>query len=192
MEELSLKEAAEVLGISLSTARRWVKTGRLNATLREGPYGPEYVIPWEEIERIKAGRPNPPPATPTIVEEDPGVVVPREWLVGVVRQALEQALSNTVNQVARGMEETLTTLIRGVEETLSNHWSEIEQGLRRELEGLRAELATTRELLLRQEEEKRSLEERYARLLEERDKQLMEEMRRMLQPKKKPWWKFWG
>ncbi|MBC7076935.1 MAG: helix-turn-helix domain-containing protein [Synergistales bacterium] len=37
--ELSLKEATEALGISLSTARRWVKTGRLRAVIREGPTG---------------------------------------------------------------------------------------------------------------------------------------------------------
>ncbi len=189
--ELSLKEAAEALGISLTTARRWVKTGRLRATIREGPYGPEYVVTQEEVARAR--RKNPTPVTVVVPEpkEEQGITVPREWLAQAMRQALEEALANTLIQMTRGMEDTLATLVKGVEETLSKQWTGVEQGLKRELEELRAELAATRKLLDKQEEERRKAEAERDRLLEERDRHLVEEMRQMLQERKKPWWKFW-
>ena len=122
--ELSLKEAAEALGISLTTARRWVRTGRLRATIREGPHGPEYMVTQEELERAKQEN----PAPVTVILPDPkdqqGVTVPREWLAQAMRQALEEALANTLAQMTKGMEDTLATLVKGVEETLSvdNHF----------------------------------------------------------------------
>lgn len=165
-----MKEAAEALGISLSTARRWVKAGRLRAVIREGPYGPEYVVTREELERAR--RENPAPVTVVAPQptEQQGVTVPREWLAQAMRQALEEALSNTVAQMTRGVEERL----------------------KEELTELRRELAATRELLDKQEEERRRAEAERDRLLEERDRRLVEEMRRILQEKKKPWWKFWS
>lgn len=178
--KLNLKEAAEALGISLSTARRWVKTGRLRAVMREGPYGPEYVITREELERARRENPVPVTVVSPQTANQQGVTVPREWLAQAMRQALEEALSNTLAQATRGLEETL-----------SRQWAGVEQGLRRELAELRTELAATRELLAKQEEERRLAEAERDRLLEERDRRLVEEMRQMLQERKKPWWRFW-
>jgi len=164
-----LKEAAEALGISLSTARRWVKTGRLRAVIREGPYGPEYIVTREELERARKENPAPVTVVAPQPTEQQGVTVPREWLAQAMRQALEEALSNTIAQMTRGVEERL----------------------KEELAELRRELAATRELLDKQEEERRQAETERDRLLEERDRRLVEEMRRVLQEKRKPWWKFW-
>jgi len=100
--ELSLKEAAEALGISLSTARRWIKTGRLRAVIREGPYGPEYAVTQEELERAR--RENPAPVTVVALQpiDQQRVTVPKEWLAQAMRQALEGALSNTLAQTSKG------------------------------------------------------------------------------------------
>lgn len=107
--ELSLKEAAAALGISLTTARRWIKTGRLRAAVREGPYGPEYIVTPEELERARQEN----PAPITVILPDPkdqqGVTVPREWLAQAMRGALEEALASTLAQMTRGMEDTLAT-----------------------------------------------------------------------------------
>lgn len=190
--ELSLKEAAAALGISLSTARRWIKTGRLRAAIREGPYGPEYIVTPEELERAR--QENPAPVT-LILPPDPkdqqGITVPREWLAQAMRQALEEALANTLAQMTRDMEDTLATLVKGMEETLSKQWAGVEEGLKEELGELRQELAATRELLDKQEEDRRRAEAERDRLLEERDRRLVEEMRRVLQERRRPWWKFW-
>jgi len=175
--ELSLKEAAEALGISLTTARRWVKAGRLRALIREGPYGPEYIVTQEELERAK--RENPAPVT--VVLPDPkdqqGVTVPKEWLAQAMRQALEEALANTLTQMTRDMEDTLATLVKGAEETLFKQWTGVEEGLKEELEALRQELAATRET-----------QERIERSIEERDKRLIEALRGLTE-KRRPWWR---
>ena|GEM_PF-2383295 len=163
--DLSLKEAAKVLGISLSTARRWIKAGRLRATLKEGPYGPEYIVTQEELDRVKGEQSSPV----TVILPDPrdqqGVMVPKEWLAQAMRQAFEEALAR--------------------------YWAGVEHELRRELEELRQELAATRELLAKQEEERRLAEAERDRLLAERDRRLVEEIRQVLREKRKPWWKFW-
>ncbi len=51
---MNLKEAAEKLNLAEVTARRWIKTGRLQATKQDGVYGPEYVISPDAVERAKA------------------------------------------------------------------------------------------------------------------------------------------
>lgn len=128
--ELSLKEAAEALGISLSTARRWIKTSRLRAVIREGPYGPEYVVTPEELERARRENPAPVTVVPPQPKDQQGVTVPKEWLAQAMRQALEEALSNTLAQVTRGMEDTLTSLVKGMEKALSRRWAEVEEELK--------------------------------------------------------------
>ncbi|MGE4375405.1 MAG: helix-turn-helix domain-containing protein [Methanoculleus sp.] len=49
MGYITLKEAAQRLGISTTTARRMVKDGRLRAELREGPFGLTYYVDEAEI-----------------------------------------------------------------------------------------------------------------------------------------------
>ncbi len=46
---LTLPEAAARLGISVSTARRWIRESKLQATKQPGPYGLEYRIPLSEV-----------------------------------------------------------------------------------------------------------------------------------------------
>ncbi len=41
----TLQQAAEQLGVSVQTVRRWVKAGKLPAQLQAGPYGDAYDIP---------------------------------------------------------------------------------------------------------------------------------------------------
>jgi excisionase family DNA binding protein len=45
----TLPEAAKRLGISVSTARRWIREGKLTAKKEPGPYGLEYRIPADQI-----------------------------------------------------------------------------------------------------------------------------------------------
>ncbi|PWI57476.1 hypothetical protein BM613_08360 [Sulfoacidibacillus thermotolerans] len=50
---VTLREAAERWGVSINSVRRWVKSGKLIAKIREGNYGQEYVIEEAEIERYE-------------------------------------------------------------------------------------------------------------------------------------------
>ncbi|HEX6971596.1 MAG TPA: helix-turn-helix domain-containing protein [Limnochordia bacterium] len=47
---IPLKEAARRLGISLTTARRWIKDGKLPAELRPGAYGDQYMVPERAVD----------------------------------------------------------------------------------------------------------------------------------------------
>lgn len=50
MPYITIKEAAERLGVSEKTARRMIKDGRLAAELRDGPYGRTYYIDEADIQ----------------------------------------------------------------------------------------------------------------------------------------------
>lgn len=54
-DELTIREAAEVLGRSARTVRRWVKSGKFReARLVQGNYGQEYRIPREAVVSVRA------------------------------------------------------------------------------------------------------------------------------------------
>lgn len=61
METITLTEAATRLGISTKTARRWVKVGRLAATLEPGEHGPEYRVAVEALTAAQVVDPAPQP-----------------------------------------------------------------------------------------------------------------------------------
>lgn len=50
MDKLTIKEAAQVLGVSEKTIRRMIKNGRLKASLEKSVYGQQYYIPKSEID----------------------------------------------------------------------------------------------------------------------------------------------
>jgi excisionase family DNA binding protein len=55
-EWLTLSQAAEQLGISTRTMRRWIHDGKLRAELRPGPYGQQYVVPIAELSSLQVAR----------------------------------------------------------------------------------------------------------------------------------------
>jgi excisionase family DNA binding protein len=61
VETITITEAAARLGISTKTARRWVKTGRLAATLEPGEHGPEYRVAVGALTAAQVVEPAPQP-----------------------------------------------------------------------------------------------------------------------------------
>lgn len=64
---LSIGEAAQHLGVSAKTVRRWIQAGRLPAQKEKGPYGDQYWVPVEAIQAaqhvldvVKVERPTDP------------------------------------------------------------------------------------------------------------------------------------
>lgn len=49
VERLTIKQAAQALGVSEKTVRRMIKDGRLKAYLEPSVYGQQYYIPAEQI-----------------------------------------------------------------------------------------------------------------------------------------------
>lgn len=49
MARMTLREAAERTSRSITTLRRYIRSGKLQAELRDGRYGPEYFVGEEEL-----------------------------------------------------------------------------------------------------------------------------------------------
>ncbi len=50
MERMTLREAAERAGLSVTTLRRYIRGGKLRAEKRAGRYGPEYFVSEQALE----------------------------------------------------------------------------------------------------------------------------------------------
>lgn len=142
---LTLQEAAQQLGISPRTARRWVKEGRLEAEMRPGPYGEQYFIAPEQIKTAQR-----------ITD-----VVSVDRQVDMV--ALAKVLSSYLEEREDALAEALATLRTEYAQTVQHHKQQT-QALQKEMEELRQELAT------RDEQQQRM----QTKLLQEIDRQHQE------------------
>jgi excisionase family DNA binding protein len=101
-EWFSLDKAATHLGVSTRTLRRWIHAGKLQAELRPGPYGQQYLVPLKQlgavqlmrdVERVERGREA--AAIPQMVEDhlrerDDDVRAGMDLLREEVRRAVER------------------------------------------------------------------------------------------------------
>jgi len=84
---VDLKEAAGKLGVSETTVRRWIKTGRLQAHIIDGPYGPQYEIDEKAVEAAKNFDKMP------VVISGSGGSLPQEVLIKTIQAAAKEAVS---------------------------------------------------------------------------------------------------
>jgi len=54
--ELTVKQAAEALGVHPKTVRRYIKQGKLHWTTVQGKYGKEYRVTRQSIEQVSKGK----------------------------------------------------------------------------------------------------------------------------------------
>jgi excisionase family DNA binding protein len=101
-EWFTLDKAAKHLGVSTRTLRRWIHAGKLQAELRPGPYGQQYLVPLKQlgavqlvrdVERLERGREA--GAIPQMVEDhlrqrDDDVLAQVDALREEVRRAVER------------------------------------------------------------------------------------------------------
>jgi excisionase family DNA binding protein len=101
-EWFTLDKAAKHLGVSTRTLRRWIHAGKLQAELRPGPYGQQYLVPLKQLgavqlvrdmERVDRGREA--EAIPQMVEDhlrerDDDVRAGMDLLREEVRRAVER------------------------------------------------------------------------------------------------------
>jgi excisionase family DNA binding protein len=124
-EHLSLREAADTLGISEVSARRWVKAGRLKAYQP----GRKYLVPMSAVEELleetqapKATAPSPEEASGgerRVDSKPPPVTVNLESLV--LSAELKPAIVRILESVATGE----ISVEEGVEEV----WKEVRRQL---------------------------------------------------------------
>jgi excisionase family DNA binding protein len=105
---LTLERAARHLGVSTRTLRRWIKAGKLEAELRPGPYGQQYLVPRSsmagreiirDLERIE--REEEREAVPRIVEEH---LAARESALASEVAALRRELGDALARLEQRLE----------------------------------------------------------------------------------------
>lgn len=109
----TLREASDKLQISMSTARRWVKTGKMKAFLIEGTHGEEYQVEDEEVLRLLTEQL--PDATESVISKRIGFLEDRihEWMELMDRRLEEnriETLEQKVDELIRSTNMGLQTM----------------------------------------------------------------------------------
>lgn len=113
-EWFSLDKAAKHLGVSTRTLRRWIHAGKLQAELRPGPYGQQYVVPLKQlgavqlvrdVERMERGREA--EAIPQMVEDH---LRQRDDDVRAGMDALREEVQRAVERIEASQEALLEEL----------------------------------------------------------------------------------
>ncbi len=184
MEEsdwLTLPDAAQQLGISPRTIRRWIKEGKVRAELRPGPYGQQYYVPATQIH--------------TAQEVHDVVRVDRQIELADLARALDGYLSERESALVAALETLHVTVSQAAQRQ-----EERETALRQEFS---AALATAREAQAaqveamrvgaEQERQRASVAEQERATWQERARDLAAEVERLrAQPgPERPWWVFW-
>lgn len=69
MERMTLLEAAERTSRSITTLRRYIRSGRLKAEKENGRYGPEYLVSASDLAEAGLNAESPPQNLPAIAKE---------------------------------------------------------------------------------------------------------------------------
>ena len=121
--EYTIKEAAEILEISTSTVRRRIKSGELEAELKESPYGEQYFIPDSELDQAVMDK----EVTDIKKLKKP---VAKEEIIKAIKEAQanrEQELLNKVNNTIENREERLKQAISARDEKIDQLQESIEE-----------------------------------------------------------------
>ncbi len=116
---MTLKEAAERLNIAESTARRWVKSGRLAGVMSMGAYGPEYTITDDALDRARAST-----KTPVIIRSEEQTVTV-EQMQGLVEKAMQKSMGAIVRATVEDASQPLADEIA----SLRAEMAEIKKGI---------------------------------------------------------------
>jgi excisionase family DNA binding protein len=95
---MDAKEAAKRLGVSRNTVLRWIREGKIFATVKNGPYGEQYDIPEEEVEAAKE-RVNLP-------------VIVQNMDITKFKEAVEQSVKGEISSLRKELEEVKELLRR--------------------------------------------------------------------------------
>ena len=106
MKYLTIIDAAKYLGRSTKTVRNYIKSGKLNAVMEDSPFGHRYVIPLEELQKMKDG-------------DCPSDVKPVESILEVIQPNLPlEPVENMVIGVEKRLLEAMESRMEALEERL--------------------------------------------------------------------------
>lgn len=113
-EWLTLEQAAKHLGVSSRTLRRWIHAGKLQAELRPGPYGQQYVVLEGQLGAVQLVRDVGRTERQREVESIPGLVEThlqqREQSLIDAAEALRVEVQRGVERITAGQEALLGEL----------------------------------------------------------------------------------
>ena len=143
MERMTLREAAERAGLSVTTLRRYIRNGKLRAEKRPGRYGPEYFVSDQGFAEAGiaggAAQQNLPEPV-RLASRAPARIAPRDTLPIGLYQELQMKHEQLLVQYGMVRASGLRTIeLQGDLEAK-----------RREIEESRAEIARLRERLQRE------------------------------------------
>lgn len=168
-KDLSIEQAAQLLGVSKDTVRRRIKSGEYQAEKKMGPYGEEW--------RLAEGQFN------QAVESKEIVPMARQVTVAELEQAMQRLMQNAANKAVMQAMHEQTTQIK-VE--LYKTKEELKEELREAKEELIETKETVNSLAEQIEAQNRSLNNHY-RLVDERLREISERNK-----KKTLWSRFFG
>ena len=99
-DELTIREAAEILELSPSTVRKRIKRGDIEAEKKPSKYGETYYIPSEEIDRAFREK--------DVLEFENRLPVEKEEVINELAEALEsrnkQLMEDVVENIGKSIE----------------------------------------------------------------------------------------
>jgi excisionase family DNA binding protein len=100
MEGLTIAQAAQSLGVSSRTVRRFIKSGKLNAELVPGPFGEEYRILELPAELYKSKHLDKPPVeSPSQPHSQPPSQHPIQASIQTTIQSPIQSMDNIIREL---------------------------------------------------------------------------------------------
>jgi hypothetical protein len=98
MERINLRDAARQTARSVTTLRRYIRSGRLKADKLPGRFGPEYFVTAEQLATagLDAPEPGAPAAGPHVSEAHGTAMVPRSPYSALASAPLDRVLRESV------------------------------------------------------------------------------------------------
>jgi len=120
---MTLKQAAAALNISVATARRWVKDGRLESSIVNGPHGNAFYISQAAIDKAKNDH-----RVPVIVQSlEPAVSVAemQRMVESSMTNVLASRMSVMMNESMNQMQDSILRM----DESVSNRIATLKDGI---------------------------------------------------------------
>lgn len=145
---MDIKEASTRLNISETTVRRWIKSGRLQATMIEGPYGPQYDIPEEALDRARRMENVP------VLIHDGNPIITQEDITKAIQAAISENVALEMAKVEEGILQEIDSLKSELESTRKALAIGLEERDKKLIEVMRATLERQKEEYEQRERER--------------------------------------
>lgn len=111
MKEYTIQETAEILEISKSTVRRRIKSGKLKAELKPGPYGKQYYIPENELDQAVTDK-------EVMDIKEVSQPIDKEKFLSELTDAIGDDLSGEIEKVEDNLKETIKQENKGLKKDI--------------------------------------------------------------------------